>query len=132
MDHSVCLNYFKHENPQKHVEKTPKREITVQTSMFTSHTLPVYVTQIPKLLKFCIRNSFISKESLLPQRPTVARFSSSSTARSLLCRNSVGGWGNHSPYAVLSAHTELPAQEWNLQIIPYDGYQLLCMCIILL
>lgn len=133
MGHSVCLNYFKHENPQKPAQNTPRGEITVQTNMCTSHTpnilpLPVYLTHIPKLLKSCIRNSFNPKEALLQQRQTAARFFPSPTARSLPppwlwhqkshilsthrwlkdippLRNGAGGWGNHVPDAVLSAPT---------------------------
>lgn len=70
---SVCLNYFNHENTQKAVENTQKREITVQTHMSTSHILPVYLTHIPKLFKFCTGDPFNSKEALLQQRPTAAR-----------------------------------------------------------
>lgn len=89
MGHSVCLNYFKHENPQKPVQNTPRGEITVQTNMCTSHTpnilpLPVYLTHIPKLLKSCIRNSFNPKKALLQQRQTAARFFPSTVSPSSL------------------------------------------------
>lgn len=57
--------------------------------MCTSHPpnilpLPVYLTQIPKLLKSCIRNSFNPKEALLQQRQTAARFFPSTVSPSFL------------------------------------------------